>query len=367
MQAKLWCEPFKTAIDIMNISASTMGDKTRNEKWENRLPDFCKKLRVIGEIGVDTKLGIATKIFDRGFSAMLVGYADQHAKGTYRMLNLQTNKISVTKDVTWLNMNLIEYKKYIDNTKESMESDSTTLKTNESTSSKDESVDSSKMLREMNVPVETVDSNQLEDSNEKQKEEDNVDSDESSDDFTAQTRKLHNELKALGVNLKIPPLDKKLRSRTRARNIINMVIDAKTKSDLHEIAYLINEEQDIKSIFTIIDELKEIYMNGNAAFHSPVESDYKEPKNYRSMLKRPQAEKEKWLEGIQKEFNDIKNRLVWRIVKKKDVAKGRRLIGSKWVFKRKRDGQYRSRLVEWDLLKYLVLILQIIFHQLYMM
>ena len=36
---------------------------------------------------------------------------------------------------------------------------------------------------------------------------------------------------------------------------------------------------------------------------------------------------------------------VWRKVKKKDVPSNRRLIGNKWVFKRKKDGRFRARLV----------------------
>ena len=35
---------------------------------------------------------------------------------------------------------------------------------------------------------------------------------------------------------------------------------------------------------------------------------------------------------------------VWRRIKKKEVPNNRRTIGSKWVFKRKRDGQYCARL-----------------------
>ena len=41
------------------------------------------------------------------------------------------------------------------------------------------------------------------------------------------------------------------------------------------------------------------------AFFSPVESGYLEPKNYRAMMKRPPEEREKWLEGIDKEFKDL--------------------------------------------------------------
>ena len=32
-------------------------------------------------------------------------------------------------------------------------------------------------------------------------------------------------------------------------------------------------------------------------------------------------------------------------MKKKDVPSNRRLIGNKWVFKRKKDGRFRARLV----------------------
>ena len=39
------------------------------------------------------------------------------------------------------------------------------------------------------------------------------------------------------------------------------------------------------------------------------------------------------------------NRRVWRKIDKVKIAENRRLIGNKWVFKIKRDGTYRARLV----------------------
>ena len=80
-------------------------------------------------------------------------------------------------------------------------------------------------------------------------------------------------------------------------------------------------------------------------FYSAVESDYKEPKNYRAMLKRPPDEKDEWLKGCKEELDNFENRGVWTRVKIKDIPKNRRLIGNKWVFKKKRDGRFRSRLV----------------------
>ena len=105
IRERLWGELFRTAADIINMSASHMDDKTRNEKWENILPDFVKEMHPIGEIEIVYRSKKSAKIDDKGLATMLVGYADQHSKGTFRMWNLTTRKISITRDVTWLNKN----------------------------------------------------------------------------------------------------------------------------------------------------------------------------------------------------------------------------------------------------------------------
>ena len=63
------------------------------------------------------------------------------------------------------------------------------------------------------------------------------------------------------------------------------------------------------------------------------------------MLRRPEEEKKKWLEGVAKEFKDFEVRGVWVRKCLNEIPKGRRLIGSKWAFKLKRNGIHRSRLV----------------------
>ena len=55
-------------------------------------------------------------------------------------------------------------------------------------------------------------------------------------------------------------------------------------------------------------------------------------------------DRNKWRTAILKELNDIISRKVWRNVKTGDVPKNRRLIGSKWVFKVKKDRTFRARL-----------------------
>ena len=75
---------------------------------------------------------------------------------------------------------------------------------------------------------------------------------------------------------------------------------------------------------------------------SVVESDCKEPKTHKEMLKRPEEERKKWEAGMDKEFNDFERRGVWVVKKKRDITEGRKLICSKWVHKLKRNGIHRS-------------------------
>ena len=71
-----------------------------------------------------------------------------------------------------------------------------------------------------------------------------------------------------------------------------------------------------------------------------------EPKTFREAWDHPDVEsREKWREAIRKEFRDMLKRGVWRHVNRKDIPSGRRLIGCKWVFKIKRNGIFRARLV----------------------
>ena len=53
---------------------------------------------------------------------------------------------------------------------------------------------------------------------------------------------------------------------------------------------------------------------------------------------------EGWRDAIRKEFHDIIKCGVWNRVKQTQVPTNRRTIGSKWVFKKKRDGHFRARL-----------------------
>ena len=71
-----------------------------------------------------------------------------------------------------------------------------------------------------------------------------------------------------------------------------------------------------------------------------------EPKTFQEAWHSPvEEERHNWQVTIRKEIKSMTSRGVWRKIDKVKTAENRRLIGNKWVFKIKRDGTYRARLV----------------------
>ena len=81
-------------------------------------------------------------------------------------------------------------------------------------------------------------------------------------------------------------------------------------------------------------------------FISAVTSGPTEPKTFQEAWHSPiEEERNKWQAAIRKVIRSMINRGVWRKNDKMKIPENRRLIGNKWVFKIKRDGTYRARLV----------------------
>lgn len=52
--------------------------------------------------------------------------------------------------------------------------------------------------------------------------------------------------------------------------------------------------------------------------------------------------REKWWEAINKEFDEMSKKEVWKVIKKEDIPKNRKTIKCKWIFKIKRNGIFRA-------------------------
>ena len=79
---------------------------------------------------------------------------------------------------------------------------------------------------------------------------------------------------------------------------------------------------------------------------SAVKSGPTEPKTFQEAWHYAvESERDSWRAVIRKEIRSMIERGVWRKIDRKRIPSNRRLIGNKWVFKIKRDGTYRARLV----------------------
>ncbi len=68
--------------------------------------DLKRHLRILGEIGIVTAnpgITIKSKLEDTGIKCMFVGYAANHAGNIYRMVEMKTRKVLITRDVSGLN------------------------------------------------------------------------------------------------------------------------------------------------------------------------------------------------------------------------------------------------------------------------
>jgi hypothetical protein len=61
------------------------------------------ELKIFGEVGaVTTKDKFQSKLTNHGSPCTFVGYAENHSRDVYRMLNLDTNSIIESRDIIWL-------------------------------------------------------------------------------------------------------------------------------------------------------------------------------------------------------------------------------------------------------------------------
>ena len=79
---------------------------------------------------------------------------------------------------------------------------------------------------------------------------------------------------------------------------------------------------------------------------SAVTSGPTEPKTFQEAWHYPiENERDNWRVAIRKEIRSMIEREVLRKTDRKRIPSNRRLLGNKWLFKIKRDGTYRARLV----------------------
>ena len=113
----------------------------------------------------------------------------------------------------------------------------------------------------------------------------------------------------------------------------------RTRSETKSLSSRTNESME-RADFTLEERIQE------TCLISAVTSGPCEPKTFQEAWHSPvKEERNNWQKAIRKEIKNIIDRGIWRKIDRKNIPDNRRLIGNKWVFKIKRDGTYRARLV----------------------
>ena len=229
---KMWVEAFNTAVMVDGIIVKEGQDKCADEKWSGEVPRWATGLKSFGEVGVVRKGGKLQKVDMKGYDAIFVGYSPMHAKGVYKMMNLQTYKFTYSRDIMWLNRTTAELREMREGQNGENDGDDSTSSLHVDLGSKADSMGSvirdaqpQKMLRQMRRHTEEVDSEEMEKridlpiGDDKVVVEEVVSEEESSETTKEPERevtpkkKMSRELKGLGVtNVYLKGIDRALRS-----------------------------------------------------------------------------------------------------------------------------------------------------------
>ena len=290
---EFWCEVISTATKLDNIKVRPERTKHPHTLFYGEDAKYARSLRAFGEmavVAIHEGKKMRSKLDNRGKTCMFVGYADDHTKDVYRFLNIHTKRIILSRDVRWLNIMWKRYKKKSIYARSQVE-----LFLDEEESS----LEDDKSFGE--ISIKEIVEGSVDDGNN-----------------TETQRKLGIDINMIGA-----------REETLGR----------TRSETKEISSPTNESME-RADLTLEDWIQE------TCLISAVTSGPTEPKTFQEAWHGPvEEERNSWQMAIRKEIKSMIDRGVWRTVDRKNIRNNRRLIGNKWVFKIKRDGTYRARLV----------------------
>ena len=107
-------------------------------------------------------------------------------------------------------------------------------------------------------------------------------------------------------------------------------------------------ESALKKLHTFYNptEFGSLGLNDDFYFVGGTDEDYDNPMTFNEAWNHEvDTERNSWRDAIKKKFSDMIRRGVWRQTKRNQIPSDRKLIGNKWVFKKKKNGIYRARLV----------------------
>ena len=288
LKQKLWAECFNTSTNLSNIVVKD--GMTPYEKFhgEGKKPRWTRHLVPFGLIGyAANRSEIKAKLDDRAYKVLFVGYSDDHEGDCYRLYKIDTQSVFMSRDVRW---------------SEKFYCGSDSMKNETVIPTDDEVVTHEPVIVEINeIPAENP----------------NVPVDVGAD--KSEGRALRSG-RVIGTDL-----DRQLFEEYGSRGAAEVQRNVR--------AVEIVETENVSDLIESVD----------LALVSCVNSTIREPKTFAEAM--ASEDRDKWIEAMKTEFNNIKSKGVWRLTKKSKMKSKSSLLGTKWVYKIKSDGRYRARLV----------------------
>ncbi len=285
MKGYLWAECVNTATLLENATAKDDNGSPMHRLYKSNYK-WIKNLREFGELAVlTTATGTTGKLDDRGVLAMFVGYSNTHGSDTYRFINLRTNRLMLSRDYQWLD------KVYGDHNFDNLVDDDGDLELDEDSSEEEneEVVADEEFYRQRGI-----------------------------DPLVVEVERERNEF------------FERVQAREQGGGRSRVERELARLRTFYNPAPVPDPDQDEveRLLLTVVQEGSEEPTTFQEAWHHPI----------------PEI-REKWRGAIRKEFRDMLSRGVWRTKSRNAVPSGRKMIGSKWVFKMKKNGVFRARLV----------------------
>ena len=318
LRDSLWSEAANTATDLdSNLVKTSTGISAFQQFFGKGIKtpvDFTKKF---GERCVVTdRTKLKAKLGERGKECRWVGYAKDHSVGTYRFYNSKTGKIIMSRDVA--------------HTVKTFESTMKDANNNATDDADNEPIDYQEKAPVSDSESESDDEDIVADDDEISSIEQLFNDTDSGDEMTQdvdprviraarQLQASYNPLANENSGTIEPQTGRDTPYPTRANVAAGIV---------HEIQNYMMELPK-KLIKNVKDSMK-----------------YIEPKMFKDAWNHPDPyQRDKWRIAINKEYGDMKSRKVWKKIKRIMIPSNRRCVKSKWVFKIKRDGTFRARIV----------------------
>ena len=103
-QRKFWAEAVACSNWIEDLTIKAGRTEPALLSWTHvSIHKWLKALIQFGRLGIVHKSKkLSNKMKDKGYPAMMVGYAHNHGPGTYKMYNPKTNRIVMSRDIKWM-------------------------------------------------------------------------------------------------------------------------------------------------------------------------------------------------------------------------------------------------------------------------